>query len=100
MKKTSALILFILISCLSLPALAQSPAKSAKADFAGCYCPPPRFQIFQAPKPYGGMIMVDTQSGQSWQRVIVNTPEGIRIRWVELPRVQKFPVGNETIMWD
>lgn len=88
-----------LLTC-AVPAVAAPPSITPQGGALSLYSPPPRYQIFQAPKPYGGMLMVDTQNGKSWQRVIVNTPQGIRIRWVELPRMQKFPTGNETIMWD
>ncbi|BEQ14974.1 hypothetical protein [Desulfoferula mesophila] len=98
----AALICFILLALLACaaPAMAAPPQAVPQGGAVSLYSPPPRYQIFEAPKPYGGMLMVDTQSGKSWQRIIVNTPQGIRIRWVELPRVDKFPTGNESIMWN
>ncbi|MCB2192092.1 MAG: hypothetical protein KQI62_11035 [Deltaproteobacteria bacterium] len=95
----ACLLLLALLAC-AVPAMAAPPGVTPQGDALSLYSPPPRYQIFQAPKPYGGMLMVDTKSGKSWQRVIVNTPQGIRIRWVELPRVEKFPSGNETILWN
>ena len=99
MKKIIILVVLISLVCLSLPALAKSPAKSSKRGVADCYCPPPRFQIFDAPRPYGGLLMVDTQTGESYQRVIVNTPKGISIRWLKLDRMIA-PKPGETILWE
>lgn len=99
MKKLIILALLISLACPVLPALAQDPAKSSKRGFAGCYCPPPRFQIFDAPRPYGGLLMVDTQTGETHQRVIVNTPKGIEIRWLKLERMTA-PKPGETILWE
>lgn len=95
----ASLLLLALLIC-TAPALAAPPGVTPQGGALSLYSPPPRYQIFQAPKPYGGMLMMDTQTGKSWQRVIVNTPQGIRIRWVELPRMEKFPTGNETILWN
>jgi hypothetical protein len=92
-------ILLALLTC-AAPAMAAPPQVAPQGGAVSLYSPPPRYQVFEAPKPYGGMLMVDTQSGKSWQRIIVNTPQGIRIRWFELPRVDKFPMGDETIMWN
>jgi len=68
---------------------------------AGGYPPgyvyPPRFQIYQAPEPYGGLVMLDTQTGQTYQRVVVSTPQGIRIRWMKVER--KPPQKGEKILW-
>ena len=100
MKAAFACLLLLAFLTCAAPAMASPPSVTPQGGALSLYSPPPRYQIFQAPKPYGGMLMVDTQSGKSWQRVIVNTPQGIRIRWVELPRMEKFPTGNETIMWD
>ena len=99
MKKIILFALLVSLVCLSLPASAQSPAKSFKRGFADCYCPPPRFQIFDAPRPYGGLLMVDTQTGETHQRVIVNTPKGIQIRWLKVERMTA-PKPGETILWE
>ncbi len=82
------------------PALARGPAGALApaGGYGGCCVNPPRFQIFQAPKPYGGLLMVDTQTGQSWQRIVVNTPKGIAIRWMKLERKGLAP--GESILWD
>ncbi len=68
---------------------------------AGGYPPgyvyPPRFQIYQAPDPYGGLVMLDTQTGVTYQRVVVSTPQGIRIRWMKVER--KPPQKGEKILW-
>jgi len=99
MKKITAIVLLVSLVCLGLPAWAQDPARSPKRGTVGCYCQPPRFQIFDAPRPYGGLLMVDTQTGESFQRVILNTPQGIQIRWMKLDRMVA-PKPGETILWD
>jgi hypothetical protein len=63
------------------------------------YGTPPRFQIFTAPNPYGGLLMLDTQTGISYQRVIINTPQGIEIRWLKLKMLDSIPPG-QTILWN
>jgi hypothetical protein len=78
---------------LAAPAAAQTAKQGAAWS-----CPPARFQIFEAPKPYGGLLMVDTQTGESWQRIIVNTKQGIAIRWMKLERGGPGP--GETILWN
>ncbi len=98
MKRTLCLALALgLLLVFSLPALAglqQNPMGGA-----GWYnCPPPRFQIFMAPKPYGGLIMLDTKTGESFQRIIVNTKHGIAIRWMKL-EVKGLQPG-ESILWN
>ncbi|MCA1905942.1 MAG: hypothetical protein LDL11_05050 [Desulfarculus sp.] len=99
MKK--ALVMFVmaaaLVACLTgvEPSLAKEPA----GGIAGVYASPPRFQIYEAPRPYGGLIMLDTQTGDSYQRVIVNTAQGIEIRWIKLDR-SKGVQPNETILWE
>ncbi|MCB2226527.1 MAG: hypothetical protein KQH53_07590 [Desulfarculaceae bacterium] len=100
MTKFMPALILVLALLTAAPALAAPPSVTPQGSALSLYSPAPRFQIFQAPRPYGGMLMVDTKTGQSWQRVIVNTPQGIQIRWVELKRVDKFPTGNETILWD
>jgi hypothetical protein len=97
MRKTllATLIAALLVATLALPALAQqSPARKG---FLGFTCEPPRFQIFEAPNPYGGLIMMDTKTGTSWQRIIVNSPKGIQIRWLPLER--GGPKEGEAIIW-
>jgi hypothetical protein len=94
MRKAMLMMLLAGLLLLAAPA-AAAPAKQG---FAGWSCPPPRFQIFEAPKPYGGLLMVDTQSGESWQRIIVNTKDGISIRWMKLERGGPGP--GETILWN
>jgi hypothetical protein len=99
MKRITVLVVLAFLICLSLPGWAQDPVKSPKRGAADGYCPPPRFQIFDAPRPYGGLLMVDTQTGESYQRVIMNTPQGIQIRWLKLDRMVA-PKPGETILWD
>ena len=99
MKKTIIVGLLISLVCLGLPAFAKSQAQSPQKGFAGFYCTPPRFQIFEAPRPYGGLLMVDTQTGESYQRVILNTAQGIQIRWLKLERMTA-PKPGETILWE
>ncbi|MCF8031551.1 MAG: hypothetical protein K9K66_01845 [Desulfarculaceae bacterium] len=81
------------------PALAAPPVVTPQGGALSLYSPAPRYQIFQAPRPYGGMLMMDTKTGQSWQRIIVNTPQGIQIRWLKLPQVEGINEG-ETILWN
>lgn len=102
MKKI--LLIVMLVMFLSLGAMVVLPANAQKArpgsagGYGGWCSAPPRFQIFYAPRPYGGMIMVDTKTGDSWQRIIVNTPKGIQVRWMKLDR--QGPRPGETILWD
>jgi hypothetical protein len=46
--------------------------------------------------------MVDTQTGETYQRIIVNTTNaatgGIDIRWMKIEK--KGPQKNETVLWD
>jgi hypothetical protein len=89
------IISMFLVGALALPALAQqSPARKG---YVGFTCEPPRFQVFEAPNPYGGLIMMDTKTGASWQRIIVNSPKGIQIRWLPLER--GGPKEGEAIIW-
>lgn len=83
---------------LSAGAAAQTPPQTPEG-MGWVYGPPPRFQIYQAPRPYGGLIMLDSKTGDTYQRVIVNTQAGIAIRWLKLPRVDAIPQG-ETVIWD
>ena len=85
----------LLAAALALPALAQQGP--ARKGFVGFSCEPPRFQIFEAANPYGGLIMMDTKTGESWQRIIVNSPKGIKIRWMPLER--SGPKEGEAIIW-
>ena len=62
------------------------------------YTTPPRFQIYWAPKPYGGMIMVDNKTGETWQRIVVNSKSGITVRWMKLEK--SGPKPGETILWN
>lgn len=100
MKRIICLVLalgLIMAAVPAVPALAglqQKPVGGA----GWCNCPPPRFQIFMAPKPYGGLILLDTKTGESYQRIIVNTKQGIAIRWMKLQ--MKGPQPGESIMWD
>lgn len=98
MKKASIAGWGLAVALLALPPLAQAETK-APGGVGGVYASPPRFQIFEAPRPYGGLIMLDTQTGESFQRVIVNTAQGIEIRWIRLDR-QKGILPNETILWE
>ncbi len=99
MKRFMFALTLLSLLALASPALAAPPSVTPQGSALSLYSPAPRFQIFQAPRPYGGMIMVDTKTGESWQRVIVNTPKGIQIRWWKLPRVTDIPEG-QTILWD
>ncbi len=94
MLATGLLLAALAIPLAALPALAKGPAQKG---YAGFTCQPPRFQIFEAPQPYGGLIMLDSKTGESWQRIIVNTPAGIQIRWMKLH--QGGPKTGETILW-
>lgn len=98
MRKTILIAVFsgLLIAALALPALAQQETPARKG-FAGFSCEPPRFQIFEAANPYGGLIMMDTKTGKSWQRIIVNSPQGIQIRW--MPLEQGGAKDGEAIIW-
>jgi len=60
---------------------------------------PPRFQIFKAKGPYGGLILLDTRTGTTYQRVVVNTGQGIEIRWLKLKKVEEVK-PPETILWN
>lgn len=88
----------LLLLALAAPALAAGQVRP-QGQGAYLYGTPPRYQIFYAPKPYGGLIMVDTKDGSSYQRVIVNTKKGIEIRWLKLKQVDGIPAG-ETILWN
>lgn len=88
----------LLLLAFSVPALAAGQVRP-QGQGAYLYGTPPRYQIFYAPKPYGGLIMVDTKTGTSFQRVIVNTKKGIEIRWLKLKQVESIPAG-ETILWN
>jgi len=99
MKKLFLPLALLSLLVMATPALAAPPSVTPQGGALSLYSPAPRYQIFQAPRPYGGMIMVDTKTGESWQRVIVNTPKGIQIRWWKLPRVTDIPEG-QTILWD
>ena len=98
MRKTLLVMIIsgLLVAALSLPALAQQRSPARKG-FVGFSCEPPRFQVFEAANPYGGLIMMDTKTGESWQRIIVNSPKGIQIRWLPLER--GGPKEGEAIIW-
>ncbi len=97
LKRLLYLVLLLILIAMAAPSYAQSVPRPKQA-YPGFYSQPPRFQIFTAPKPYGGLMMVDTKTGDSWQRVIVNTEKGITIRWIRLPKDQPLK-ENETILW-
>ncbi|MCB2185177.1 MAG: hypothetical protein KQJ78_02085 [Deltaproteobacteria bacterium] len=100
MKKFLGMLLLALVLATALPALAETALlRPQGGGNNNCWCPPPRFQIYQAPRPYGGMLMVDTQTGATYQRVIVNSKGGISIRWLKLPLVEQIP-PTETILWE
>ncbi len=86
----------LLAAALALPALAQQRSPARKG-FVGFTCEPPRFQVFEAANPYGGLIMMDTKTGESWQRIILNSPKGIQIRWLPLER--GGAKEGEAIIW-
>ncbi|WP_449246899.1 hypothetical protein [Desulfarculus baarsii] len=94
---------FIMAAMLIIALAAAEPSwagpENRSLNPGGACCAPPRFQIFEAPKPYGGLIMVDTQTGQSWQRIKINTPAGIRVRWLKVPMIEDLPQG-QVILWD
>ncbi|KMY67229.1 hypothetical protein AAU61_10115 [Desulfocarbo indianensis] len=96
MQRTLGLLLAcaLLFAALALPVRAEGPARKG---FVGFTCEPPRFQVFEAPRPYGGLILLDTQTGESWQRVIINSQAGIQIRWMKLER--GGPKTGESIIW-
>lgn len=98
MRKTLviAAICGLLAVALALPALAQDKSPARKG-FVGFSCEPPRYQVFEAANPYGGLIMIDTKTGASWQRIIVNSPQGIQIRWMPLER--GGAKAGEAIIW-
>lgn len=98
MKAVISLSLALLMTlALALPVFARAQQMPQGAG-GWCNCPPPRFQIFTAPKPYGGLLMVDTKTGDSFQRIIVNTPKGIEIRWLKL-EVKSLQKG-ESVLWN
>jgi len=102
MSKLTALALTLALA-VTLAAPAALMAQDRKTDppqkgYAGWYCPAPRFQVFEADRPYGGLVMMDTQTGQSWQRVVVNSKDGIRVLWMPIP--MKGPQAGESIIWD
>ncbi|MFZ5587826.1 MAG: hypothetical protein ACOZHQ_18060 [Thermodesulfobacteriota bacterium] len=99
MKKTSVAGWALAVALTALPAVGLAAEAKAPGGAGGVYVSPPRYQIFEAPRPYGGLIMLDTQTGDSFQRVIVNTQQGIEIRWIRLDR-QKGVQPNETILWE
>lgn len=89
----------LLLVGLGVGAAWAAPAMAPKQGAGGWWCAPPRFQIFEAPRPYGGLILLDTQTGEAWQRVVVNGPKGVALRWLKTPRVDAIGEG-ETILWD
>ncbi len=99
MKKMVMAMAAVGLLALSAPVLADSAGKAPAGGMPGVYVSPPRFQIYEAPRPYGGLVMLDTQTGESFQRVIVNSPAGIEIRWIRLDR-QKGIREGEAILWD
>jgi hypothetical protein len=95
----AALAAMMLLLGLAAGVSAKDPGPQVRSQYPGFYSTPPRFQIFRASGARGGLIMVDTQQGDSWQRVVVNTPKGIAIRWIELPKVKQLKPG-ETVIWE
>lgn len=98
MRLSVVVLALALLFCLTMPALAEAPVPGA-GQGAYLYGTPPRYQIFFAPKPYGGLLMVDTKTGVSWQRIIVNSAKGVEIRWLKLRQVESVP-QNESILWN
>jgi hypothetical protein len=102
MKKIIIPLLALTLLALAGYAWAKGPVQAPMSGSACNCCAPPRFQIFHAPKPYGGLLMVDTQTGETYQRIIVNTTNaatgGIDIRWMKIEK--KGPQKNETVLWD
>jgi hypothetical protein len=100
MKKLVTITAMAALLAFASPAWAEGPSSPrAQGSAPSCCCPPARFQIFHATGTYGGLIMLDTKTGDSYQRLIVNTPNGIGIKWLNLNRVKKLP-ANETIVWE
>lgn len=99
MKKGSLAGWGLAVALLTMPAMGLATEARTAGGAGGVYVSPPRYQIFEAPRPYGGLIMLDTQTGESYQRVFVNTQQGIEIRWIKLDR-QKGILPNETILWE
>lgn len=62
------------------------------------YTTPPRFQIFHAPGAFGGLIMVDTKTGETFQRVTISTPKGVVIKWMKLDKMDKLG-PEESLQW-
>lgn len=90
----------VALLAIASPAWSETAAPRRASDNpTGCCCQPARFQIFHATGRYGGLIMLDTKTGESYQRVIVNTTSGISIKWMKLERVPKI-TEQQTIVWD
>lgn len=90
-------LVLMLLALAAAPAWAQRPPRPAQPSYPNAYVYPPRFQIYEAPRPYGGLVMLDTQTGETYQRVVVNTPHGIAIRWIKTDKTP--PKKGETILW-
>ena len=99
MRKSVLLMVMAAALVVCLTGMDPAQAKEPAGGITGVYASPPRFQIYEAPRPYGGLIMLDTQTGDSFQRVIVNTPQGIDIRWIKLDRT-KGVQPNESVLWE
>jgi len=91
-----SLAILALSGLLSAPAWAQ--AKQPLAPQPGVILQPPRFQIYEAPGQYGGLLLVDGKTGDTHQRVVVNGKDGVSIRWMKIPRDLPLQKG-ESILW-
>ncbi len=88
----------LLAAVAGVAAAEPNPGPLSPAGTVAYYSAPPRFQIYNAPGQYGGLLLVDTKTGVTYQRVIVATPKGVAIRWLKIDRFKSLAPG-ETIQW-
>jgi hypothetical protein len=100
MRKMFAFSFVVALLLAAAPGWATDSNPNSPAKQGSVWCgEAPRFQIFQASGRYGGLIMLDTRTGESYQRVITNTDAGIEIKWLRLERVKEMP-ANQVIIWE